>query len=88
MMHKPEGWTPDYHNKLKCEVWATKHFSTPRPVTRKSLYVWLIACAKAMNYDERWCNGPPAPKDERAFAVEVMRRHGIAVPRNYKFLAW
>ena len=80
----PEGWTYKHNKSLSgYAMLKTKHLVAPKPVTRKSLYIWLHECGHAQ------LHGRPAKKprhveemEAEQFAHRVMREHGIPVPRS------
>lgn len=81
LFHKPADWTVNYTSRQGFTLHpANRTIEVPRPISRKALYLNLAAMARAMQHDASPDN--EAPKDHRAFAIEVMRRHGIAVPRQ------
>lgn len=62
----------------------------PRPVTRRSLYIWLHECAHARLHYPLWAANKAAYKrkpkhvleyEAERWAHEQMRAHGIAVPK-------
>jgi hypothetical protein len=80
----PAGWTFAFRKSLTGLCWTDKkHIDAPRPVTRKSLYIWLHECAHAHLHGPR--NRKPSHVKEyeaEVWAHGVMRAHGIPVPRK------
>jgi hypothetical protein len=86
MAHLPEGWTYKFRKALSGAAWGgRKHIDAPKPVTRKSLYIWLHECAHAHLH-----HGPDGSRKKRhveefeaeQWAHAKMREHGIPVPRT------
>lgn len=83
MQYVPEGYTVEYRKSL-----SGRHFGkrmliqAPRPVTRKSLYIFLHECAHA--HLHRNCKPPVHVMEMQAekWAHDKMREHGVAVPRS------
>jgi hypothetical protein len=80
----PEGWTVTYRKSLSgCCYHNSKRIAAPRPVTRKSLYIFLHECAHAHLHTG---NGriPRHVKEMQAekWAHEKMRENGVSVPRS------
>lgn len=79
----PTGWTHAFRKSLSGRSFPKRrHIDGPKPVTRKSLYIWLHECAHAH------LHGPTCQKPKHVREVEAeqwahreMREHGIAVPR-------
>jgi hypothetical protein len=86
MQYVPEGWTVEYHKSLSGSCWpARKRIQAPRPVTRKSLYIFLHECAHAHLHRDSGMWGKPRhviEMEAERWAHERMREHGIAVPRS------
>lgn len=80
----PEGWTVEYRKSLsgRC-YWHRKHIQAPRPITRKSLYIFLHECAHAVLHAVRDRKRTRHVEEYQAeqWAHARMREHGIAVPR-------
>jgi len=88
MLYVPEGYTIEYRKSLSGRHSASaKRISAPRPVTRKSLYIFLHECAHA------WLHSDQKGKRKRLkahvreleaerWAHDKMREHGVAVPRE------
>lgn len=84
MAYVPEGWTYAYRKSLSGRCWyERKHIEGPRPVTRKSLYIWLHECAHAHGISRATKRRPVHVIEMQAelWAHERMREHGIAVPK-------
>lgn len=85
MSYLPEGHTYKFRKSLSGVHWPErKHIEAPKPVTRKSLYIWLHECAHA-NLGHRRGGKKPAHVIEleaELWAHEKMRFHGIPVPRS------
>jgi hypothetical protein len=79
----PKGYTVAYRKSLSghCSI-GRKHIVAPRPVTRRSLYVFLHECAHAhLNHVGK---APRHVEEMQAeqWAQRTMRAEGIAVPRK------
>ena len=81
MAHLPSGWTFVFRKSLSGRCYTRqKRISAPRPVTRKSLYIWRHECAHAHNVGK----GEPRHVEEmraEQWAHERMREAGVPVPR-------
>ena len=81
----PEGWTVAYRKSLSGRCYHSRnHIDAPRPVTRKSLYIFLHECAHAiLHHAAPGKNKPSHVKEHEAetWAHATMREHGVAVPR-------
>ena len=54
MSYLPEGWTFAYRKSLSGVCYGRRHHLIgPKPVTRKSLYIWLHECAHANLHGKR-----------------------------------
>lgn len=83
MSHLPEGWTYEYRKSLTGMCYPTKkHLCGPRPVTRKSLYIWLHECAHAHLHAENRKKRHVEEMEAEQWAHERMRENDIAVPRS------
>ena len=83
MAYLPEGWTYSFRKGLTgaCS-WRKKHIAAPKPVTRKSLYIWLHECGHAQLHKARGKTPRHAEEYEaERWAHARMREHGVAVPR-------
>ena len=83
MSYLPEGWTFAYRKSLTgCCYGQRKHIEAPRPVTRKSLYIWLHECAHAHLHGKR--NRPRHVEEYEAeqWAHAKMRESGVPVPKD------
>jgi hypothetical protein len=96
MSYLPDGWTVQYRKSLSGRAWymrdgkVVKEIAAPKPVTRKSLYIFLHECAHAHLhypiYERSRSQYRKMPKhviehEAEVWAHEKMREHGIAVPR-------
>lgn len=84
MSYVPEGYTVKFRNSLSGvhRGWL-RQIEAPRPVTRKSLYIFLHEGAHAHLH----CGGPKLPVHVKELQAEKwahskMREHGIPVPRT------
>ncbi|KAB2784130.1 hypothetical protein F9K97_18815 [Brucella anthropi] len=85
MSYVPEGYTVKFRKRLTGVAYGGKirRIEAPRPVTRKSLYVFLHECAHAhLHFD-----GPKLPVHVKELQAEKwahskMREHSIPVPRS------
>lgn len=81
MSYVPEGYKVTFHKSLS--GWANStEIKAPKPVTRKSLYIFLHECAHAQLH---W-HGKRKPRhveelEAEQWAHAKMREHGIAVPK-------
>lgn len=86
MMYLPEGWTYEFRKSLSGMCNGTRnHICGPRPVTRKSLYIWLHECAHAhLHFGEDGKRAPRHVEEMQAeqWAHAKMREHDIPVPRS------
>lgn len=83
LSYVPKGYTVEYRKSLTGRHYGSrKIISAPRPVTRKSLYIFLHECAHAHLHGPG-CKLPVHVKELQAeqWAHATMRRHGIPVPR-------
>ena len=84
LQYVPDGWTVAYRKSLSGRAcYGPKRIDAPRPVTRKSLYIFLHECAHAH------LHSPDSRKPRHVEEMEAeqwahakMREHGIAVPRS------
>ena len=83
MGYLPEGWTYSFRKALsgRC-AWRRKHIVGPRPVTRKSLYIWLHECGHAQLHGPRRKPRHVEEYEAEQWAHARMREHGIAVPKE------
>jgi hypothetical protein len=80
----PEGYVVEYCKRLRgCHYGTLKEIVAPRPVTRKSLYIFLHECAHAHLHPDGH-KVPTHVKEMEAekWAHQKMREHGIPVPRT------
>jgi hypothetical protein len=92
MSYVPSGWTVCYRISLSGQChYADREIHAPKPVTRKSLYIFLHECAHAQLHYPIWLESKSRyakfPKhvvemQAEKWAHEKMREHGIAVPRD------
>jgi hypothetical protein len=94
MQHVPEGWTVEYHKPLSgCCRFEQKLIETPRPVTRKGLYIFLHECGHAHLHRDGGKARHVMEMEAERWAHDRMREHGIAVPRSQtkrakQYVAW
>jgi len=92
MKYVPESWTVQFRKSLsgKC-YYCSKTISAPKPVTRKSLYIFLHECGHANLHAplvfNRLSEYRKKPKhvielEAEQWAHERMRENGVAVPRS------
>jgi hypothetical protein len=78
----PEGWTFKFRKNLSGRAYMEdRRIEAPKPVTRKSLYIWLHECAHATLHV-----GSRKPRHVEEFEAEQwahakMREHKIPVPK-------
>jgi hypothetical protein len=83
LQYVPEGWTVKYRKALSGRAYLTsKRIEAPRPVTRKSLYIFLHECAHAHLHVGSRKKRHVEEMEAEQWAHEKMREHGIAVPRS------
>lgn len=85
MQYVPEGYTVEYRKSLSGRHFGTsKRIQAPRPVTRKSLYIFLHECAHAQLGHAHNGRTPRHVEEMQAekWAHEKMRENGVAVPRS------
>ena len=85
MKHFPEGYTLEYRKSLSgMHYGKSKRIMAPRPVTRKSLYIFLHECAHAHLGHAHNGNVPRHVEEMEAekWAHDKMRESGVAVPRS------
>lgn len=92
MQYVPEGWEVVYRKSLSGYCSYGKRLSVPRPVTRKSLYIFLHECAHAHLHYPLWVAGNETKRklplahvremEAEKWAHDKMREHGVAVPRS------
>lgn len=84
MLALPAGWTFAFRKRLSgvCDM-GRQHIVAPKPVTRRSLYIWLHECAHA-HLHWRPSRTPRYLEEMEAeqWAHTVMRNRNIAVPRD------
>jgi hypothetical protein len=87
----PAGWAVEYRKSLsgRC-IYHHKIIEAPKPVTRKSLYIFLHECAHAQLHYPIFLRSANEYKRKPKHMIELeaeqwahakMREHGIAVPR-------
>ncbi|PWT80382.1 MAG: hypothetical protein C5B58_11810 [Acidobacteria bacterium] len=90
MLYVPVGYTIKYRKSLSGRHWGQrKLIEAPRPVTRKSLYIFLHECAHAaLGHGREYRNKNSTPRHVEEMQAEQwaharMREHGISVPPRY-----
>lgn len=81
----PKGYVIEYRKSLSGRHYGTrKLIQAPRPVTRKSLYIFLHECAHAVLGHSHNGKKPRHVEEMEAekWAHERMREHGIPVPTS------
>ncbi|PWL16595.1 hypothetical protein DKP76_16625 [Falsochrobactrum shanghaiense] len=85
MSYVPDGYTVKFRKSLSGVAYGGKirRIEAPRPITRKSLYIFLHECAHAHLH----FGGTRLPRHVEEFQAEKwahskMREHGIPVPRT------
>jgi hypothetical protein len=82
MSHLPEGWTYTFRKNLSGRAFLqSKRIEAPKPVTRKSLYIWLHECAHAHLHLTRGVRHVEEMEAEQ-WAHAKMREAGVPVPRS------
>lgn len=84
MKYVPEGYKVEYRKSLSGRHYGKQMLiQAPRPVTRKSLYIFLHECGHAY-YKHQERKEPRHVQEYQAeqFAHETMRNEGIAVPHS------
>lgn len=83
MRYVPEGYTVEWRKSLSGRHYGgAKLIQAPRPLTRKSLYIFLHECAHAHLHRDRRPKAHVREMEAEKWAHEKMREHGIAVPRT------
>jgi hypothetical protein len=83
MRYVPEGYTVEYRKSLSGRHYGQrKLIQAPRPVTRRSLYIFLHECAHAHLHRGRKPKAHVREMEAEKWAHEKMREHGVAVPRD------
>jgi hypothetical protein len=84
MQYVPEGYRVEYRKSLSGSHYGgeTKLIQAPRPVTRKSLYIFLHECAHAHLHRDRRPKAHVREMEAEKWAHERMREHGVPVPRS------
>lgn len=96
MKYLPGGYVVEWRKSLSGRHFGhSKRISAPRPLTRKSLYIFLHECAHAHLRHSHNGRIPRHVEEMEAekWAHEKMRENGIAVPRTMtkrakKYVAW
>jgi hypothetical protein len=81
----PEGYTIEYRKNLSgLHYGQRKHICAPRPVTRKSLYIFLHECAHAHLGHAHNGKTPRHVEEMEAekWAHQKMRENGVPVPKE------
>jgi hypothetical protein len=85
LQYVPEGYRVEYRKSLSGCHWGDKKLiEAPRPVTRKSLYIFLHECGHA-NLGHSHNGRVPRHVEEmeaEKWAHQKMREHGVPVPRS------
>ena len=84
MSYVPEGYTIEYRKSLSGKHYGTsKRICAPKPVTRKSLYIFLHECAHAHLGHAHNGRTPRHVEEMQAeqWAHAKMRENGVAVPK-------
>jgi hypothetical protein len=82
-MYVPEGYTVSYRKSLTgCCDFKNRVIWAPRPITRKSLYIFLHECGHAHLHQGRKKTRHVEEMEAERWAHEKMREHGVAVPRD------
>lgn len=84
MQYVPEGYRVEYRKSLSGRHYGgdMKLIQAPRPVTRKSLYIFLHECAHAHLHRDYKPKAHVREMEAEKWAHEKMREHEIAVPRS------
>jgi len=92
MLYVPEGWTVQYRKSLSGRAfYVSKRIEAPRPVTRKSLYIFLHECAHAQLHQPIYAESKSTYKRIPKHVIELeaeqwahakMREHDVAVPKD------
>jgi hypothetical protein len=83
MQYVPDGYTVQYRKSLSGRHYGKrKLIQAPRPVTRKSLYIFLHECAHAHLHQDRKPKAHIREMEAEQLAHARMREHGIPVPRE------
>jgi hypothetical protein len=83
MRYLPKGWTvKKYRKNLSgvCRV-GKKEIEAPRPLTRKSLYIFLHECAHAILHADDFRKKHVQEFEAEKWAHDIMRKEGVPVPR-------
>lgn len=85
MSYVPDGYTVTFRKSLSGIHYGGQKrlIEAPKPVTRKSLYIFLHECAHAHLHTD----GKKRPRhveemEAEKWAHQTMREHGISVPRS------
>jgi hypothetical protein len=83
MQYVPEGYRVEYRNCRGYHYPIEKLIQAPRPVTRKSVYIFLHECAHANLRHGHNGKYPRHVEEMEAekWAHKKMREHGVPVPR-------
>jgi hypothetical protein len=82
MAHLPEGWTYKFRKNLSGRAFMdSRRIEAPKPVTRKSLYIWLHECAHATLHVGSRKKRHVEEHEAEVWAHAKMREHGIPVPK-------
>ncbi len=78
LKYLPKGWTYQYRKSLTGRCWrGKKHFSAPKPVTRRALAIWLHEC----HHQHPYSKFPRYYAEYKCemFAINTMKKEGIEV---------
>lgn len=83
-LYVPPGYAVEYRKSLTGVHFGPPRLliKAPRPITRKSLYVFLHECAHAHLHVNRHPPVHVMEMEAEKWAHEKMRQHGIPVPRD------
>lgn len=84
LKYVPDGWTVEYRKSLSGRAWGDKKLiQTPRPVTRRALHIFLHECGHAhLHFNGKKQKRYIEEYQAEQFAFEIMRKEGIAIPRQ------
>lgn len=85
LFYTPPDCEVSYRKSLTGRAWLDQNaIAAPKPVTRKSLYIYLHECAHIICGHSAGTTGKPVYLEEfeaEMLAHEIMRESGIPVPR-------
>jgi hypothetical protein len=96
MKYVPKGYTIEYRKSLSGRHYGRRMLiQAPRPVTAKSLYIFLHECAHAVlgHGDDKHTPKHVKEYEAETWAHGKMAKHGIPVPAEYtkrakRYVAW